>query len=188
MYRKADGTTAALAGLEYEKLEKLFDDYDRAQRAQINSEAAAMLITVVLYGYMLIICRRRLQYVERVLLSTPNIPSGSGSARKSQLVSLNTVADTVETNSAGKAGRPRRLSVSESLELGQRDIQINFIKLIKARVLAVCVICMLSMSARAAYNLCETSTPPFAHATSCLDLPPHSLCRVYGDEFFSIDR
>ena len=167
MYRKADGNTAALAGLEYEKLEKLFDDYDRAQRAQINSEAAAMLITVVLYGYMLIICRHRLQYVERVLLSTPNIPSGSGSVRKSQLVSLNTVADTVETNSAGKAGRPKRLSVSESLELGQRDIQINFIKLIKARVLAVCVICMLSMSARAAYNLCETSTPPFAHATSC---------------------
>jgi hypothetical protein len=182
MYRNADGNTAALMGLEYEKL---FDDYDRAQRFQSYTEAAALLITVFLYGYMLIICRRRLQYVERVLLSTPNIPSGSGSARKSQLVSLNTVADTVETNSAGKAGRPRRLSVSESLELGQRDIQINFIKLIKARVLAVCVICMLSMSARAAYNLCETSTPPFAHATSCLDLPPHSLCRVCGDEFCS---
>ena len=123
--------------------EKLFDDFDQARRSYSITETVALLTIVFLYGALLYLCSRRFQSVEVELLSLRAVSS----------------PDTV---------RHRALRAAEAADHGNNSASISpeisskvslKIKKIKSRVFAVCVICMLSMSFRAAYNTCATITP-----------------------------
>lgn len=124
-----------------------FSDYEKAQRSHLYMETVALLSIAFLYGALLCLCRRRLQSVESTLLSLTAVSSPDSLTKSQAKYSSNSLnSDTAEAH----AGR-RRLSASETLDLGNRVIQIELIQRIKSRVFTVCAICMLSMSLRAAY-------------------------------------
>ena len=145
LYRDQSGSSDAFLNLSITH-PSVFSDYDNAQRSQSNTETSALFITVIMYAALLVMCHRRLRSVENLLLAT-----------MSMKMSLNTDDCVVPTQSQSNAVGAQKLS---PLELGQRELQILKIKKIRRRVLSVCVICMVSMCFRAAYNLCKSRCRP----------------------------
>jgi hypothetical protein len=128
--------------------EKLFDDFDQARRSYSITETVALLTIVFLYGALLYLCRRRFQSVEIELLRLKDVSS----------------PDSVRHRSPRSA---------EAASISQEEVSSKVsqkLKKIKSRVFTVCVICMLSMSFRAAYNTCATITPLLPHVTFCCRL------------------
>jgi hypothetical protein len=124
--------------------EKLFKDFDKARRSYSITETVALLTIVFLYAALLFLCRRRLHSVEVELLSLRAVSSSPDTVRHRAL-------------RAAEAADHDKNSASISPEISSK-VSMK-IKKIKSRVFTVCVICMLSMSFRAAYNTCATITP-----------------------------
>jgi hypothetical protein len=150
LYRDQSGSSGAILNLPITH-SSVFSDYDFAQRNQSNTETSALLITVIMYAALLVMCHRRLRSVENLLLATMEV------SKTSQKMSLTTDDCVVPSQSQSNAVGAQRLS---PLELGQRELQILKIKKIRRRVFSVCVICMVSMCFRAAYNLCKSRCHP----------------------------
>jgi hypothetical protein len=158
-------------------LSQLFSDYNRAQRFQSISEALALTTTVFLYGFLLVICHRRLRSVETMLLSTAmgSTPKPSGSGPRSNVANLS-LAPISHAGDTGRASEGVSNLIASVVVLGGK--QINNLKQIRARVFTVCVICMFSMCLRAAYNMCKKTPLSPIHLTPHITSP--ILCTGYA--------
>jgi hypothetical protein len=168
IYTDFKGDTSAM---DANHLSQLFYDYNQAQRFQSVSETLALTITVFLYGFLLVICRRRLRFVETMLLSTAST-IGSTMKRPGSRPRSNrnlSVALTSHTGDTGRASEGDSILISSVVELGGK--QIDNLKRIRARVFTVCVICMLTMCLRAAFNMCKKTPLSPIHRTI---LNPHT--------------